>query len=514
MEMMETLRRTLRDLNISQRAALGAALVVVVIAGAAFARWVSTPSYTVLYSDIDPTQLSEVTDQLEATGVPYRIEGAGSRVLVPQSQVYQARADLASAGVQGAVVPEGYELLDRQGISVSDFRQRVDYQRALEGELSRTLAAMSSIDSAMVHLVIPEEALFVENQEPVTASVLIDTAPGFGQGDIDAITYLVSSSVEGLESNQVTVASTDGTVLHAAGQEEGVGGMSNRQLRLTGDFEAALTSDLTSMLATVLGPGRASVVVRASMDFDERSTESETYTPESATPLRQQTIDETLNGAGTSPVGTVGVDGEALDVTEDGPYEYQRNEETVEYGIDRVVVRTVDAPGTLERLSVAVVVDNGALTGLGEPDITALEALVTAAAGIQTERGDTVEVSSAAFPATAVPAAADAEAAPAESGGMSDLIPTVVGALVLMVVVVALFLMSRGGKHGGQARLVAAPMGELGSGSGSSAAGALIGGRAETEFGGDVLAMVERQPEEIATLLRSWLADRREGEVA
>lgn len=510
METIENLRRLFRDLSITQRATIGAAVVVIVIAGAAFGRWVTAPTYTVLFSDIDASQLSQVTDQLEASNIPYRLEGAGSRVLVPQTDVYKVRADLAASGVQGAVVPAGYELLDEQGLSVSDFRQRIDYQRALEGELSRTLSAMTSIDSAVVHLVIPEEALFVENQEPVTASVLVDQGTGFGQSDIDAITYLVASSVEGLEVNQVTVASTDGSVLHAAGDEDGIGTAGNRQLRMTREYETALAQDLNTMLATVLGTGRASVVVRAEMDFDERTTESETFTPESATPLRQQTIDETLNGAGTAPVGSVGVDGEPIDVDEDGAYDYARSEETVEYGVDRLVVRTLDAPGTVTRLSVAVVVDDGSLTGATTADATALEALVTAAAGIVPERGDTVEVSAVPFPAGAVPSTDEEAVEESSGGGIMDLIPTIIGGLVLVLVAVALFLMSRSNK-GATPQVVAAPAGALPSSQPSRAA-AIAAEMPEVD--GELLAMVERQPEEIATLLRSWLADRRDGEVA
>jgi flagellar M-ring protein FliF len=176
MQMTESLKRLMRDMSVSQKSVAAAAIVVALLATAAFLTWVTQPSYTVLYSGIDETQLSQVVDSLEASGIPYRLEGGGSRVLVPQDSVYRVRADLASDGIQGSVVPKGYELLDEQGLSVSDFRQRVDYQRALEGELSRTLGAMGAISAATVHLVIPEEALFVENQEPVTASVLIDAA--------------------------------------------------------------------------------------------------------------------------------------------------------------------------------------------------------------------------------------------------------------------------------------------------------------------------------------------------
>ena len=279
------LKRMISGLTIGQRAGLGAAAVVVALAGMAFFQWVGTPSYDVLYGNVDQSQMQTVIDTLNSNSIPYRVEGAG-RILVPRSQVYQERAALASAGVSGTVVPKGYELLDKQGLSVSDFRQRVDYQRALEGELSRTLTAMDGIRSATVRLVIPEPALFTDQQKPVTASVLIDPAGSVSQNQVEAIAFLVASSVEGLDPNQVTVATTGGNVLQAAG-DTSPAAAGNAQLRMTKDYEAALTADVASMLATVLGPGRASVVVRAALDFNSKSTESEKYDKASATALKQ-----------------------------------------------------------------------------------------------------------------------------------------------------------------------------------------------------------------------------------
>lgn len=505
MKAVDTFRRFTRDLTLSQQVGMGAAAIVVLIAGAAFFTWVSRPSYTVLYSDVDQAQLSQVIDALDASGVPYRLEGGGSRVMVPQDEVYRVRADLAGEGIRGSVVPQGYELLDQQGLSVSDFRQRVDYQRALEGELARTLSAMSGIDSATVHLVIPEEALFIENQEPVTASVLVDPRETMSESDVEAVVMLVASSVEGLEPSQVTVASTDGTVLHAAG-EDSVTAMGNRQLRMTNEFETALASDLNSMLASVLGPNRASVVVRAELDFDERSTESETYAPDTATPLRSQTIEETFTGDGAGAAGQIGVDGTPV-AAGDGTYDYSRNEDTTEFGIDRVVVRTTEAPGAIQRLSVAVVVDDGTLTGLAGPDVAALDALVAAAIGADVNRGDTVEVSAVPFPAPAETEPVEEEA----TGGLMAMLPTIIGAVVLLVVTVALFLMTRSGRKkdkGMQGELIGAPealmTGQVFDAGGASQMNSMQG------LTDDVIELVERQPEEIATLLRSWLADRRE----
>ncbi|MDH5292223.1 MAG: hypothetical protein OEW91_00925, partial [Acidimicrobiia bacterium] len=200
----------------------------------------------------------------------------------------------------------------------------------------------------------------------------------------------------------------------------------------------------------------------------------------------------------------VGVDGTPI-ATGDGAYDYSRNEDTTEFGIDRVVVRTMEAPGTVERLSVAVVVDDGSLTGASAPDVAAIEALVGAAAGIQAERGDAIEVSAIAFPAPPETEVAEEAAA----GGIMDLIPTIVGALVLLLVTVGLFLMSRSGKK-------KAKKGEIVEMNQALTGGAVLDAdelAAQTAAFGltdDVIELVERQPEEIATLLRSWLADRRE----
>jgi flagellar M-ring protein FliF len=311
--------------------------------------------------------------------------------------------------------------------------------------------------------------------------------------------------VEGLEPNQVTVASTDGTVLHAAG-EDGPTSMGSRQLRMTSDFESALSGDINEMLSSLLGPGRASVIVRAELDFDERSTESETYSPDSATPIKSQLIEESFNGDGVAPAGSVGVDGTPIG-TGDGAYEYLRNEDTTEFGIDRVVVRTNEAPGTVQRLSVAVVVDDGSLTGASAPDVASIEALVSAAIGSQAQRGDTVEVSAAAFPA--LPEVADV-AEEAETGGVMSMIPTIIGGLVLVLATVGLFLMSRSGKKKAKKGEIVETQEALPSGGRVLDANDVANQNTMLGLTEDVAEMVDRQPEEIAVLLRSWLADRRE----
>jgi flagellar M-ring protein FliF len=509
---------SLRTLPFAHKITLTIALAVLGMAGYLFVNWISTPTYSLLYSGLDDTALAEVIDELDRAGVAYQIEAGGSRVLVPQNEVYRVRAQLASAGVRSGSTPEGYELLEDQGLNVSDFRQRVDYQRALEGELSRTLVAMEPVSSATVHLVIPDDALFAEDQEPVKASVLVESDRQLSALEVETITFVVASSVEGLEPAQVTVADASGAVLQAAGEAAEGSTVTNRNLRMTRDFEAVLTADVQRLLDSAIGPGLATVVVRADLDFDESATESETFDPDSAVVIKQQRVDETFTGSGSPPGGVIGVDGNAPepDDTVD-TYDYSRTEVLEETGIDRTVTRTVKAPGRIRSLSVAVVMDDGTNTGVTPPETTEVERLVTAALGLDSARGDTVAVSSVAFAAPeeveADTTAAAAEPAEEEAADpMMTMLPQVAGGAVLVLVALALLWMTRRGRRSAAAvepteatGPVALPAPDQ-SGGGAAAA---IPARASPARSADVVGLIEKQPEEIAVLLRSWLADRR-----
>lgn len=505
MERRNRIGDMLVSLPLAHQVVIGIAAVVLAMAAFLFFQWVSTPSYTVLYSNLDDATLSTVVTELDRQGVAYEIEGGGSRVLVPKADVYAVRASLAVAGVENGAVPQGYSILDDQGLNVSDFRQRVDYQRALEGEMELTLLAMNDITDATVHLVMPEDSLFAEDEEAVTASVLLETSASLSELEIETVTFLVASGVEGLEAQNVTVANVDGAVLHAAGDIAADTAVSNRNLRMTQDFESALATDVHNLLTAVVGPDAASVVVRAQLDFDEQSVESQTFDEDSAVALRESTLAETYIGAGTPPGGTLGVEGETVVADSSGEYTYDREEVIREYGVDSVVSTEITAPGKVEQLSVAVVMDDGSLTGLTVPETTEIESLVAAAVGLDANRGDTISVSAIAYP---VPEVAPEEVA-AEAGSMDimAMIPQIVGGLVLLLVVGALLMMARGSSKKTKAASLEVVQPALAGGAGSPAV-------AETSDDGtsihpEVMNLVQRQPEEIAVLLRSWLADRR-----
>jgi flagellar M-ring protein FliF len=508
MERRNRIGEMLVSLPLAHQIVIGIAAVVLAMAAFLFYQWVSTPSYTVLYSQLDDSTLSTVVDELDRQGVPYEIEAGGSRVLVPKSDVYQVRAALAASGVQNGAVPEGYSILDGQGLNVSDFRQRVDYQRALEGEMALTLLAMNDISGATVHLVIPEESLFAEDEEPVTASVLLETSSSLSELEIETVTFLVASGVEGLDPQNVTVADVEGNVLHAAGDIAGETAMSNRNLRMTRDFEASLASDVQNLLASVVGPDSASVVVRAQLDFDEQSVETQTYDDDSTVALREQTVDETYSGAGTPPGGTLGVEGEEIAADTSGEYTYDRSEVIREYGVDSVISREITAPGKIEQLSVAVVMDDGSLTGAPVPPVEEVEDLITAAVGLDTARGDTLSVSAVAYPVAEVVDETTSEPAAGGSTDVMSMIPQAVGGLVLLLVVGSLLMMARGASKKSKAAAVEVLQpAALGGGEGAAAVGE--GDSAGASIHPEVMNLVQKQPEEIAVLLRSWLADRR-----
>lgn len=492
MELKDRLAALVRALPPAQRVGIVVGVAVLVMAAVPFVRWVMSPSYGVLYAGVADAELATVLGELDSLGVPYELDG--SRIMVPQERLHTVRASLAQAGVSSNPTVPGYELLDDQALGTSDLRQRVDLQRAVEGELARTLGAMDAVDTATVRLVLPEDKLFTDSQEPATASVLVRPARQLDAGEIEAITLLVSSAVEGLNTDQITVADTSGTVLHAPG-DGSTGGVTDRQQKRTQEFERRMATELSVLLERATN-SPASVVVRADLDFDEVETQTDTYDPNErgGIALREATSGELYEGTAAPAGGIVGVDGGPLANAGTGEGTYERDEATREFGVDRITTREVRAPGSVEGLSVALVVDEASPVPDGD-----LRELVAAAAGLDLERGDNVAISRVVIPALdEVPEAAD---------GMMDLVKQIVALVVLIVVAVGLFLMSRARRREDPeptkvvpaavrqpAALADAPTEVLPSG---------------PTIQDEVSELVERQPEEIAALLRGWLADRR-----
>lgn len=495
----------------AQLTVMGLLVAALLVGGMTFMRWAAAPSYGVLFSGLDAKDASEVVDKIKAEGVPYKLVSDGTAIMVPTSKVYDLRLSLSAEGLpKGSVV--GYEILNNQGLTTSEFSQQVNYQRAVEGELTRTLSAMKGIESASIHLAIPRDELFTDSASEPTAAVLLTTDGSLGDDAVESIVHLVASSVPGMKPQGVTVADTDGNVLSSG---SGASGNSNKELRLTQQYESALATNANAMLQQVYGAGHSIVRVSARMNYDTKETQTETYDPESQVALSESTTQETYKSgsaaAGTTATGTLG-DTSGASSTDSPPTDYQKSESAKDFGVNKVVESAKVAPGKVERLSVAVMLDSAAKPA---PDADQVRELVGAALGVDVARGDQIVVDTISFSKDAATAGASAAAEGAAASPMLDYARTGIGIVILGIV---LFVLLRG------MRKTKVEIVDLGGGvrpmlSGTGQPMALgapatdIHGRELVAVGAgstqqQMLSLVDQQPDEVAVLLRSWLGDR------
>lgn len=374
---------------------LGVALILAIV------NWVQNPDYAVLYRGLAESDAAAVTAKLKELGVPYRLEDGGGTILVPAAQVPDVRLQLAAAGL-----PQnggwGLELFGQPGLIVTDFAQRVNYQRALEGELARTIGRLEGVESARVHLVLPRSsplALAGDQKPPApTASVVLRLRSGARLGDeqVRAITYLVSGAVEGLKPENVTIVDGSGRVLWSGAEGGAPGAPGSRvfdaQRRVV---EQELTQKAQSVLDRLVGAGNSVVQVSALLDTDQYEAQIETLNPRSQPgALRtSRQITETFRGTGTVPGGAPGTESNIPTYPAvtggQGQSEYQRQEVQNSFDASRSIEHIVRTPGTIRRLSVGVVVDANATA---PAQLDNIRQVVAAALGIDPNRGDVLTV--------------------------------------------------------------------------------------------------------------------------
>ncbi len=422
------------------------ALTVVLIGGlAAMGYWVSRPSFTVLYSGLSPEDASSVVEQLREKGIPFQLTSGGSTVQVPYEKLYELRLQLASNGLPNSSVV-GFELFDRASFSTSDLQNNVNYQRALQGELERTIITMNEVITARVHLALPEERLFTREQQEATASVVLSLNAGqLGPSQVSAVTQLVASAVPNLDVRAVTVVDTSGRVL-SGGWDEAGGLQTLAQLQARRAYEDRLREHLQSMLDAVLGRHMSVVRVQADLDFESQELSRETLESPGGDPMvtHEETTEESYSGSGGETSGPAGIasTGARAAAQTGGSYEHKR--ESREYEYSRNVEQVRRPPGQLKRLTVAVVIDDT----LEASADTKVREIVAAAAGISPERGDQVTVESMAIDALKLAEEEDklAAAAQAERNKSNSLRTTLrYGSFLVMAAMVAaaMFMLSR-----------------------------------------------------------------------
>jgi flagellar M-ring protein FliF len=528
--MRDTITRAVRRLQGAFGSFTAGQKVVAIIGTLALAlggfmvfRWAAAPTYTPLFSNLAPADASAIVDQLSATGVPYEIGGDGGTILVPSDQVYDTRIALSGEGLPNASDEGGYHLLDGQSISTSQFQEQTSFKRAMEGELSATIESIDGVETAVVHLAMPAKEVFAEEQDPTTASVLVDTgATTLGQGQVQAVVNLVSASIDGLEPDHVTVADSAGQVLTVP--TGGVAGAAQAQTQQVADFEAQRTSQVQAVLDRVFGRGNATAQVTAELNFDAQVTDTLRYFNRAETPLSSTTSEETLDGADAAAgeaTGVVGPDGNVEPATGEGAGNtYNKKEGTSDMALDQERQHVEAAPGQVDALHVGVVVDTQALKGA---DLTLVQNNISAALGLDT-RQDTIDVSTMAFDRSAEDAAAqELEAAQAADKKAATMSLARNGGLVLLLVLMVLVAWLQARRRT-KARAEATSLvveqlrrealerqsAQTALESMQSPLLALEGARADgsDQIRDEIAALVERQPEDVAALLRGWLVEK------
>ena len=444
----------------SNRLIVGAVALVIVLATAFFfvAR-ARGPQYGVLFSNLQPDEASAVVQKLDAAKVPHRLADGGATVMVPQENVYEERVALAGDGTVKAGGGTGYELFDRTNLGMTDFQEKIAKTRATEGELQRTIAGLTPVQSARVHIASPQASLYSTTQQPTTASIAIQTKPGMALGaqEVRGITQLVSGAVEGLKPENVTIVDQNGTILRPSAVDASAGGSdTSSALKLTTDqlvakekYESDLQQSLQGLLDATIGSKRSAVRVASVMNFDANSTETKSFAPQ-GTIRSEQTERESLNGTAPPKQSAIGIPGTTTNVVptyqgtqaQTGNSKYNRSKATRNYEITESTAKHVDAPGKVSRLSVAVLVNvppTAPVTtnAAGQPayavapaDVQKIRNVVAAAAGIDAQRGDQISVE-------AVPFAPSADAVRAGTAGQAVAgIPN--GTLIALLIILGL----------------------------------------------------------------------------
>lgn len=402
--------------------AVGAISIVafaVVLLGALYL--FNRPQYEPLFSNLSASDAANVTQHLKDDKVPYQLSADGKTVFVPSQNISDERVAIAGANlIKGGST--GYELFDRTNFGMTEFEEKIDKTRAIEGELERTISGLDPVEGARVQIAAPDQTLYTTTQNPTTASVAVTTKPGMqlSPEQVQGITMLVSHAVEGLKPENVTIVNQDGQVLlppqGADSNQPDPLNLTQEQLAAKQRYEATVQSSVQSMLDQTLGPRRAVARVSTKMNFDANSTETKTYAPQ-GTVLSTQSKRESYNGQ-QAAARAAGVPGTTTNIpTYQGQQQtpggkYNKSENTTNYDISESNTKHIDAPGKVESTSVAVVLNSAAVpaTTSGTPaknpaqpyQITPamrqqIQNLVVAAAGLNLANGDQVSVESIPF---------------------------------------------------------------------------------------------------------------------
>lgn len=419
--------------------AAGAATISIL---AGMIMWANAPEFRVMYSNINEADGGSIINELQKRNIPFKLSEDGKTLLVPSDQVNTLRLQLAEQGLPKAG-NVGFELMDHQSFGVSEFAEQINFQRGLEGELAKSIESLGPVASARVHLVMAKKSVFARDREASSASVVLNLRPGreLGAGQIEAITYMISSSVPHLPAEAVSVVDQKGHLLSRPSR--GAKDLDSTQLAYTDEIESTIRNRIETIVAPLVGANNVKATVTAQIDFAKREQTAERYSPNQSPnqqAIRSQQLTDNVSGdaefargvpgaltnsppsapAITTPVGgqkpkanskTTASEAAAAQAAAeasklDGKSGTVSSEKMINYELDRNIEHVTQSRGAVQRLSAAVVVNFKEVTGpdgtvtnvaLTEDEMAGINRLVRQAMGFSAQRGDEVAVINSAF---------------------------------------------------------------------------------------------------------------------
>jgi len=390
---LQNLIQIFNKLTLQQRMLIGAVVVGALFIFVVVLFFLNEPNYQALYTNLAQEDASKVIEYLNAQKIQYKIDDNGQTIRVPKEKVYEARLALAGKGIPNSGIV-GYEIFDKTTMGMSEFMQKLNYKRAVEGELARTITQQNGIEAVRVHIVFPAKSVFKEEQKNPTASVVLKLNSSFemSQNNILAISHLVASSVEGLTPAAVTIVDTKGRLLSKELNESPLNGFTNKQYEIKTNVENYLADKAQNILDNVLGYGNSIVKINADLDFNQVEKTMEQYDPESQVAISEQTTKGESGGKSISDSNSV-----------------NNTSSITNYEVSKTIQHVIEETGNIKRITVAAVV-NGipkqvvkgektetVFTPRSEEQMKQLEQIVKQAVGIDINRNDEVSIINMSF---------------------------------------------------------------------------------------------------------------------
>ena len=535
-------KQTYREMSLGRKLIFMVLLALLIGGIWAAVIWGMSEDYQILYTGLNQQDAAQVVNSLKDAKIPYTLDGNGSIIKVPAEKVYETRLAMASEGLpKGQGV--GFEVFNKIEMGTTDFVQKINYQRALQGELSRTIAGLEEVMDAKVHIVMPRDSLFIEEEKKPSAAVVLTLAAGraLTKNQIAGIVHLVASSVPDLTDDRVTIVDNKGSLLYrkATDSPDFAAGLSGTQLEYQKEYERGLKLKIESMLEDVLGHGRAVVRVAADIDFTRTTTTQSLVDPDQVVVVGEATQTENSRNMGLGPMGSPDqrftlAQRNANPNMEQGGSEQNIENTTTNFESSRTQRHITQALGGLKRLDVAVVVDGPYMDALNEDgvmvrnfqprtdaDMQKLVDLVRRAMGYNAERGDELTLAN-------VPFASSMEATLPQPPSIKDYVfdygkPALIALAALALLFFLLrpllkFLNSRQAQAPGQGSSVLRSVGPgeaLPPGTASGDIDLLESDLLEEDepphrlsLREQILMLVQQNPEKAVAVLKSWIREK------